>query len=248
MEGLGKSIAEKRARKDLEAIIRIVSRICSEFEDVFEAISSEPLYGDIDKEEIHKIWADINSPKDAEIAKKDAEIAEKDEEIKRLTAVLQEYNDNCLEALRSTLEKYFSKNVYGINVFKEDAICIENVYGHWCVYYGMRGQKDQPELLNNVVSAGDRLLYRISTDGDEYNEMREYFHENCRTKNNVKRTYMSYGDQMDAISAAFQREIDELESLPPEEAKKKAKENLVKIGLIDDDGNLTEPYRKLRDL
>ena len=59
---------------------------------------------------------------------------------------------------------------------------------------------------------------------------------------------MSYGDQMDAISAAFQREIDELESLPPEEAKKKAKEGLVKIGLIDDDGNLTEPYRKLRDL
>ena len=50
-----------------------------------------------------------------------------------------------------------------------------------------------------------------------------------------------------SIAAEFERRIQRLDSLPAEEAKKEAHEGLVKIGFIDNEGNLTAPYIALQN-
>lgn len=55
---------------------------------------------------------------------------------------------------------------------------------------------------------------------------------------------MTYEEQADRIAAAFQREIDRLEALPPEERKKAALDNLVRIGLMNPDGTPTPPFAR----
>ncbi|MBQ6407972.1 MAG: hypothetical protein IJJ64_08035, partial [Butyrivibrio sp.] len=55
---------------------------------------------------------------------------------------------------------------------------------------------------------------------------------------------MAYEEQADQIAAAFQREIDRLEALPPEERKKAALDNLVRIGLMNPDGTPTPPFAR----
>lgn len=59
--------------------------------------------------------------------------------------------------------------------------------------------------------------------------------------------YLSYEDKMNIITAEFERRIQRLDSLPAEEAKKEAHEGLVKIGFIDNEGNLTAPYIALQN-
>ncbi len=56
---------------------------------------------------------------------------------------------------------------------------------------------------------------------------------------------MSVNDEIILLSKAFQREIKAMETLPEEEVKKMAHENLVKVGIITESGELTEPYAKL---
>ena len=58
---------------------------------------------------------------------------------------------------------------------------------------------------------------------------------------------LSYEDKMNIITAEFKRRIQRLESLPVDEAKKEAHECLVKIGFVDNEGNLTAPYIALRN-
>ncbi len=48
-----------------------------------------------------------------------------------------------------------------------------------------------------------------------------------------------------ALTEYFIKEKEEYDSLPLEERKKKAHDELVKIGVIDQDGNITEPYAAL---
>ena len=60
-------------------------------------------------------------------------------------------------------------------------------------------------------------------------------------------SYISYSKQCELIAEHFREETALLKSLPPEEAKKKAHDDLVKIGLINEDGTLTEPYKKLAE-
>ena len=59
--------------------------------------------------------------------------------------------------------------------------------------------------------------------------------------------YLSYEDKMNIIAAEFERWIQRLDSLSAEEAKKEAHEGLVKIGFIDNEGNLTAPYIALQN-
>ena len=58
---------------------------------------------------------------------------------------------------------------------------------------------------------------------------------------------LSYEDKMNIIAAEFEKRIQKQESLPADEARKEAHKDLVKIGVIDNDGNLTAPYITLRD-
>ncbi len=57
---------------------------------------------------------------------------------------------------------------------------------------------------------------------------------------------LSYEDKMNLIASAFQERIQRLRSLPEDEAKKEAHDGLVRIGFIDNDGNITAPYVALR--
>lgn len=61
-----------------------------------------------------------------------------------------------------------------------------------------------------------------------------------------KMTYLSYEDKMKLLASAFQAKIDRLNSLPEDEAQKEARKELVKIGYVDADGNITAPYAALR--
>lgn len=61
-------------------------------------------------------------------------------------------------------------------------------------------------------------------------------------------TNVSYEKQMSVIAEILKSEIVKLDNLPKEEAKKEAHKGLVKVGIIDDNGNFTEPYIALSDL
>ncbi|MBR6222988.1 MAG: hypothetical protein IKQ71_06090 [Lachnospiraceae bacterium] len=58
---------------------------------------------------------------------------------------------------------------------------------------------------------------------------------------------LSYGEQANEIVALLDKEIKWLDSLPPEEAQKEARKGLIKVGIVDGEGNLTAPYVALRD-
>ena len=58
---------------------------------------------------------------------------------------------------------------------------------------------------------------------------------------------LSYGDQMDIIASILKNEIQKLDSLSPEEAQKEAHRGLMKVGIIDENGNYTAPYAAVRD-
>lgn len=55
----------------------------------------------------------------------------------------------------------------------------------------------------------------------------------------------SHVDQMTKIQALLDADIERLESLPKEEAKIFARQELEKTGILDENGNFTEPYARL---
>lgn len=61
-------------------------------------------------------------------------------------------------------------------------------------------------------------------------------------KGSVVMTRLSYGEQINVIAQILKEEIDKLNSLPADEAKKEARNGLRKVGIIDDEGNYTAPY------
>ena len=52
----------------------------------------------------------------------------------------------------------------------------------------------------------------------------------------------SYENQMTALVDFMQKEINELNSLPKEQAKKKARAGLIRVGILDINGQITKPY------
>ena len=58
---------------------------------------------------------------------------------------------------------------------------------------------------------------------------------------------MGYEEQLHAIAEYFKEEIRKFDALPEEQKKEAAHKGLMEIGLVDADGNLTEPYRLLRE-
>ncbi len=52
----------------------------------------------------------------------------------------------------------------------------------------------------------------------------------------------SYEDQMKEILALINSDIEKLETLPKADAKKFAKQELIKTGIIDESGKFTKPY------
>ena len=57
---------------------------------------------------------------------------------------------------------------------------------------------------------------------------------------------MSVNDEIVLLSKAFERDIEAMKTLPKEEVKKMAHANLVKVGIITESGEFTEPYAKRR--
>lgn len=58
---------------------------------------------------------------------------------------------------------------------------------------------------------------------------------------------MNYSDQIKAIAKVFEERTQKLKALPQEEAKVVARESLIRIGLIDESGNLAAPYVAMRE-
>ena len=58
---------------------------------------------------------------------------------------------------------------------------------------------------------------------------------------------ISYGEQAEIISDVLRKEVERLKSLPRDEAKKEARKGLMKVGIVDSDGNFTAPYVALRN-
>ena len=55
---------------------------------------------------------------------------------------------------------------------------------------------------------------------------------------------MTYEEQAERTAAAFRRELERQAALPPEERKKAALDNLVRIGLMNPDGTPTPPFAR----
>lgn len=53
---------------------------------------------------------------------------------------------------------------------------------------------------------------------------------------------LSYNEQLAAIAAKLQQKLELLHSLPEEEAKIEARNNLKRAGMLDDKGDLIGPY------
>ena len=53
---------------------------------------------------------------------------------------------------------------------------------------------------------------------------------------------LSYAQQANILAEFIKNEIDRLDSLPKEEAKKEARQGLQRAGIIDENGEYTEPY------
>ncbi len=91
--------------------------------------------------------------------------------------MVERKENKCLDALVDTLNIYFPQSIYSINTYKEDAICIVKENGKWCVYYGMRNEKDQMEIYINVVEACERMIYRISKSKEELDDIKNTFYD-----------------------------------------------------------------------
>ena len=52
----------------------------------------------------------------------------------------------------------------------------------------------------------------------------------------------SYENQITAIAGFIQKEINELNSLPEEQAKEKARAGLIRVGILDTNGQIAKPY------
>ncbi len=59
---------------------------------------------------------------------------------------------------------------------------------------------------------------------------------------------MTYQEQADRICDAFKNETARIHSLPPDEAKQAAQENLIKIGILNEDGTVDRQYRGLFEI
>lgn len=57
---------------------------------------------------------------------------------------------------------------------------------------------------------------------------------------------MSYAEHAKALTEAIKAENIRLEGLPKEEAKREATAQLIRTGILDKNGNVTEPYAHLR--
>jgi len=58
-------------------------------------------------------------------------------------------------------------------------------------------------------------------------------------------TRLSYNQQADLLCKIMRRDIERIKSLPADEAKKEARETLMVAGIVDENGELTEPYAAL---
>lgn len=53
---------------------------------------------------------------------------------------------------------------------------------------------------------------------------------------------LSYDEQAELLCKVLRKEIDQLNTLPREEAKKVAHSNLIEIGFLTKDGKVAKPY------
>ena len=80
-----------------------------------------------------------------------------------------------LIALEGVLSVRYPSKRYGINVYKEDALCIEWVGDKWVVYDGERGNRYREESFSDVSKACLSVIRRITHNEEMIKEMEEEF-------------------------------------------------------------------------
>ena len=82
-----------------------------------------------------------------------------------------------LDALTSTLDHFeVPHSFYSILREREDSVCLICDEDGWKVFTSERGMKMELQLYSSVEEACDRLIYTMSEDREEENEMKQYFH------------------------------------------------------------------------
>lgn len=59
----------------------------------------------------------------------------------------------CQVALEDVLTTEFSKTMFSLDGYDEDAVCLKKVNDNWEVYIGNRGQKNERMVFDNIISA-----------------------------------------------------------------------------------------------
>ena len=72
----------------------------------------------------------------------------------------------CKKALKDILTTEFSKTVFSLDGFDEDAVCLDKTNDYWEVYIGHRGQKDKRMVYDNIKDACLQVI-RLLTPSNE---------------------------------------------------------------------------------
>ena len=59
----------------------------------------------------------------------------------------------CQNALEDVLMTEFSKTMFSLDGYDEDAVCLKKDNDYWEVYIGNRGQKNERMVFDNIVDA-----------------------------------------------------------------------------------------------
>ena len=91
------------------------------------------------------------------------------------------------------------------------------------------------------------MIRRVAFQPDEITR-REFEFLDRYKGNVVVEKNLSANQQVELLTKIINDEIEILDSLPKDKAKKRALKNLYGAGIVDEDGNYTEPYKILGEV
>lgn len=68
-------------------------------------------------------------------------------------------------------------NLYSLDGYAEDRVCLEKKDGKWLVYTGTRGRMCEKEAYNSVMDACNRMIEKITDDYEEEKDVKLSFSE-----------------------------------------------------------------------
>ena len=161
---------------------------------------------------------------------------------------MEKTNDQrCINALKAVLYRYYPELSFGFIGYKECALCMLEENGEWHVFEAERGNRYKEEVFPCVIESCIAMIRRVAFQPDEITR-REFEFLDRYKGNVVVAKNLSANQQVELLTKIINDEIEILDSLPKDEAKKRALKNLYGAGIVDEDGNYTEPYKILGEV